>query len=76
MHRLSDPVVQSDPKQLREAGKRLKDLEPLVQTYQRYRSSIGDLAVAREMFGDAEGDDRDAMRAEVDDTEHRIAELE
>ena len=55
VHRLSDPVVQSDPKLLREAGKRLKDLEPLVQTYQSYRSSVGDLAVAREMFADAEG---------------------
>ena len=76
VHRLSDPVVQSDPKQLREAGKRLKDLEPLVQTYQSYRAAIGDLGVAREMFGDAEGDDRDVMRAEVDDTEARIAELE
>ena len=76
VHRLSDPVVQSDQKQLREAGKRLKDLEPLVQTYQAYRASIGDLGVAREMFGEADGEDRDAMRREVDDTERRIAELE
>jgi peptide chain release factor 1 len=74
--RLSDPAVQADQAAMREAGKKLKDLEPLVETYRSYRSAIEDLAVAKEMFGDSEGADRESMRAEIDATETRIADFE
>jgi peptide chain release factor 1 len=74
--RLSDPAVQSDQRALRDVGRRMKELEPLVETYRAYRSSIDDLAVAREMFAESDGADREAMRAEIDSTETRIAELE
>ena len=73
---LSDPVVQTDQKALREAGKRLSDLEPVVELYRKYRSAIEDLDVAKEMFADSEGDDRESMRAEVDATTKQIAVLE
>jgi peptide chain release factor 1 len=73
---LSDPAVQADQKAMREAGKRLKDLEPLVETYREYRSSIEDLAVAKEMFAESDGADREAMRVEIDTTQTRIEQLE
>ncbi len=70
--RLSDPAVQADQTLMREAGKKLKDLEPLVETYRAYRSAFEDLAVAKEMFADSDGADREAMRAEIDATQSRI----
>jgi len=74
--RLSDPVVQTDQKALREVGKRMKDLEPVVAAYRRYRGATEDLVVAKEMFADSEGADREAMRAEISTTEALIADLE
>jgi peptide chain release factor 1 len=74
--RLSDPVVQSDQKALREVGKRMKELEPLVAAYRELRSATGDLGVAKEMFNDSEGADREEMRAEIDAAQTRIADLE
>jgi peptide chain release factor 1 len=74
--RLSDPAVQGDQKAMREAGKKLKDLEPLVEKYKEYRSTTEDLAVAKEMFNETDGADREAMRAEVSATEARIIEIE
>ena len=74
--RLSDPVVQSDQKAMRETGKRLKDLEPIVEHYRHYRAALADLDVAKEMFGETEGDDRELMRSEIDTTTARVAELE
>jgi peptide chain release factor 1 len=74
--RLSDPAVQGDQKAMREAGKKLKDLEPLVEKYKEYRSTFEDLAVAKEMFNETDGADREAMRAEVAVNEARIVEIE
>ena len=74
--RLSDPVVQVDPKALRELGRRVKELEPIVERYREYRGAIDDLAVAKEMFSESDGADRESMRAEVEATEQRIAALE
>ncbi len=74
--RLSDPAVQSDQKAMRESGKQLKDLEPLVEKYREFRSATSDLIVAKEMFNESEGADREAMRAEVDSTTERIDEIE
>ncbi len=74
--RLSDPATQADQKAMRETGKRLKDLEPIVARYQEYRSATNDLEVAKEMFAEAQGDDREAMRTEIETTETRITVLE
>lgn len=76
MMRLSDPEVQGDQVALREAGKRLKDIEPLLDRYNAYQSAVNDLQVAKEMFADSEGEDREAMRAEIEETTARIAVIE
>ena len=74
--KLSDPAVQGDQAAMREAGKRLKDLEPLVETYKKYAGAVDDLAVAKEMFADSEGIDREAMRAEIDAISQNIDRFE
>ncbi len=64
--RLSDNEVLSDQRRLREESRKHKQLEPIVAAYREYRTSVGDLEVAREL----------GMKDEVDLAERRIAELE
>ncbi|MDQ1438480.1 MAG: peptide chain release factor 1 [Acidimicrobiaceae bacterium] len=63
---LGDPVVLSDQRRLRDASRRHKQLEPIVAAYRQYRSTLEDLAVAKEL----------GMREEVDLAEARMEELE
>jgi peptide chain release factor 1 len=74
--RLSDPAVLADHDQVRRASKRHKELESIVVPYRAYRSALDDLATAQEMIGDASGDDREVIKAEIDEAEAAIARLE
>jgi peptide chain release factor 1 len=74
--RMGDPVVLHDQNELRKAGRRVKELEAVVGAYRDYQSALDDLATAKELLGDAAGDERDEMRAEIDSAEARIAQLE
>jgi peptide chain release factor 1 len=74
--RLSAPDVASDPTQLRDLSRRHKELEPIVRATRAYEQAHSDLEAAKEMLKDATGDDRDVMKAEVDDAEARIEALD
>jgi peptide chain release factor 1 len=74
--RLSDPAVFADPRQVREFARRRKQLEPIVAAYRQYRQAHDDLTAAKELLPDAEGDDRDVLRAELDQAEATIARLD
>ncbi len=74
--RLADPEVLADPGALREVSKRHKELEPIVACLRRYQLRREDLEAAREMFADATGDDREAMRAEIDGAEADLERLD
>ncbi|MDQ1440785.1 MAG: peptide chain release factor 1 [Acidimicrobiaceae bacterium] len=76
LRRLSDPAVLTDQATLREVSRRHKALEPIVEAYHSYRRALDDLATAKEMLPDAEGEDREMLRAEVDGAEARIAAVE
>jgi peptide chain release factor 1 len=76
VRRLSDPAVLTDQAALREASRRHKALEPIVEAYHVYRQALDDLATAKEMLPDAEGEDREMLRAEVDGAEARIAAVD
>jgi peptide chain release factor 1 len=76
VRRLSDPAVFADPGQVREVARRRKQLEPIVAAYRQYRQAHDDLTAAKELLPDAEGDDRDILRAEVDQAESTIARLD
>ena len=73
---LSDPEVLSDQRRLRDVSRRHKELETIVSAYRSYRQARDDLGAARELYGEASGDDRDMLRTEIDEAEVRIAELE
>jgi peptide chain release factor 1 len=74
--RLSDPAVQADQTKLREVGRRLKELEPIVDKIRERSATQGDLDTAREMANESDGADRDLMRAEADQLESRLAEID
>src|SRR3954468_9936925 len=74
--RLNDPAVLSDQRAMRDTGRRLKELEPIVAAYRQYRTVTEDLTAAREMLGYATGDERDSMRAEIDDLEAQLTRLD
>jgi peptide chain release factor 1 len=76
LKQLSDPGVLSDRHALRDASRRRKALEPIVEAYREYRGATDDLAAAREMLPEASGDDREMLRAEIDDAEATIARLD
>ena len=76
LSQLSDPAVLTDRRALRDASRRRKELEPVVNAYRQYRQATDDLATAREMLPDTTGDDRDMLRAEIEDAEATIARLD
>jgi len=74
--RLSEPDVATDLRLLRDLNRRYKELGAVVDAYRRYRSREADLAAARELLGDATGDERELGRIEVAEAERDLAELE
>ncbi|HUR18329.1 MAG TPA: peptide chain release factor 1 [Acidimicrobiales bacterium] len=74
--RMNDPAVLTDQHALRDTGRRLKELEPIVAAFRSYREATGNLAAGREMLEDATGSDREPLVAEVADLTCTIARLE
>jgi peptide chain release factor 1 len=76
---LSDPAVIADQRRLREASRRHKELEPLVDLYRRYRSTHDDLEAARELLAGGSAlspEDRQMLRREAETAEQAIVDLE
>jgi peptide chain release factor 1 len=74
--RLADPELIADRARYQEMTRRYRELEPVVATWRRLRERTGDLGAAREMFRDADGDDREVMRDEVVSAEADIEQLQ
>jgi peptide chain release factor 1 len=74
--RLGDPDVLADQSRLIELSKRHKELEAIVSRYRAHRERSADLQTGREMLSEATGDDRDLMKAEVEEAEADLARLE
>jgi peptide chain release factor 1 len=68
--------VQADSTALRTLGKRMKDLEPIVEKAREHRAVTDDLAAAKELFAETEGDDREMFRQEIETSTQRLAQLE
>ncbi len=73
---LADPAVISDQKHYTELARRYNDLGAIVACIAAHRRAEDDLAAAREMLAEADGDDRDVVRVEVETAEADIARLE
>jgi peptide chain release factor 1 len=76
LKQLSDPAVFGDQRALRDASRRRKELEPVVDAYRQYRRATDDLSAAREMLPEAAADERELLRAEIEDAEATIARLD
>jgi peptide chain release factor 1 len=73
--RLADPALIADQTRYQQVTKRYRELEPIVDRARELRRRRGDLEAAREMLSDAAGDDREIVRAEVDEAEAAIVRL-
>jgi peptide chain release factor 1 len=74
--RLADPEVIADPRTLLEVSRRHKELEPVVVVFRDYRQARDDLDAAREMLADSSGDDREFLRAQIEESDAAIERLE
>ena len=73
---LGDPAVVADQARLRDASRRLKDLEALLTVARRLSQAEENMVTARQMLTEASGEDRDVVNSEIDRATSEIAELE
>lgn len=72
--RLGDPALISDQAKFQLEARRHKELDAIVSVGRTLRGATEDLEVAREMFTDSEGDDREELRGEVEELESLVEE--
>ncbi|WP_020210869.1 peptide chain release factor 1 [Gilvimarinus chinensis] len=73
---LSDGDVITDQDKFRELSKEYAELEPVMATYNAYRTVMEDLEEARSMLNEGDADMREMAREEIDSGEARKEELE
>ena len=73
--RLSDPDVYADQARAADLARRHKELEAIVSRSREMAALTEDLVTARDMYGEADGDDRSLLRDEMDEAEATIARL-
>ncbi|HEX6424391.1 MAG TPA: peptide chain release factor 1 [Acidimicrobiales bacterium] len=73
--RLGDPDLIADQPRYQQVAKRYRELGPIVERARELRTRHDDLAAAREMMSGAGGDEREMLRAEVDEAEAAIVRL-
>ncbi len=74
--RLADPDVVTDPAELRRVTVRYRQLTPLVEAVRRRRRLEADAATARELLGEATGEERGALDEELAGLETALAETD
>jgi peptide chain release factor 1 len=74
--RLGDPAVLGDQKRLAAVARRHKELEAVVTCARALRGAHGDLDAAREMYAEADADDRDLLRGDIAQLEADIERLD
>lgn len=74
--RLADPEVITDPAELRRVSVRYRQLTPLVETVRRRRALEADAATARELLGEATGDERGPLDDELAGFERALARVD
>jgi peptide chain release factor 1 len=63
---LAAPATLADPARLRDLSRRHRELEEIVGTWRRLRAARADVETAQQMLEGATGDDREAVRAELE----------
>lgn len=74
---MTDPEVISDMKKFVALNKEYKELQPLVETSERYRKAVNDLQGAKDILANEKDEEmREMARMEVDELEPAIERLE
>ncbi len=74
--RLASPEVLADHRSSIALSRRVKQLEPIIEARRRYLATLDDLAAAREMFDESTGSDREFLRAQIEEAEATLADVE
>jgi peptide chain release factor 1 len=75
--RLPELYADGDQAAARDAGRRHAELKPVIDAYREYRAVEQDVAEARELLNsEVEADMRDYLRAEAEEKEAALAELD
>ena len=75
--KLTDPEVIADVKQFVQLTKEYKELEPIIETSERYRKAVDALADAKDILAnDKDEDMREMAREEIDTCEKEIPATE
>lgn len=73
---LYDPEIAADPKRFNKLNKEHKDLEPIVQVYDKYIQAQGNIETAKEMLSDKDPEMKEMAKMELAELEPRLDELE
>lgn len=74
---MTDPEVLSDMKKFVSLNKEYKELKPIVETSERYRTAVSNYAQAKDLLQNEKDEEmRDMAKMEVDELEPLIATLE
>lgn len=73
---LADPSVISNQPAYRAATRRYSELGSVVSAYRHWRGLTDDLAVARELFAESDGAEREDMRSQIAAYEAELSTLE
>ncbi|HEV8116638.1 MAG TPA: peptide chain release factor 1 [Acidimicrobiales bacterium] len=76
LNRMGDPAVLSDQRELARVGRRVKQLEPVVEVARRILATREDRDAARDLLVGAEGEDRAEVQVELAGSEALLADLE
>ena len=75
--KLTDPEVIADVKQFIQFNKEYRELEPIIETSERYRTAIANLAEAKDILAnDKDEEMREMARGEIAELEPKIETLE
>ena len=75
--KLTDPEVIADVKQFVQLNKEYKELEPIIETSERYRTALANLAEAKDILAnDKDEEMREMAREMIAELEPQIAQLE
>ena len=71
--KLTDPEVIADVKQFVQLTKEYKELEPIIETSERYRTAIANLAEAKDILAnDKDEEMREMARMEISELEPQL----
>ncbi|MBE0667485.1 MAG: PCRF domain-containing protein, partial [Bacteroidales bacterium] len=74
---LNLPDVMSDMKRFIKLNREYKELQPVVESYERYKSALNNLASSRELLAVEKDEEmRDMAKAEIDNLLNTIPDME